>query len=141
MFCQGEIQLTDAATAEMSKLVENSYRDVNIAFANELSVISEKLDIDVWELIRWPTITPGSTSSSPAPASAATASPWIPGSSSPPHRRVALIRTAREVNDGKPRWVLDQVRDAFAGLPRNAEIAVLGLAFKANIDDLRESRH
>ena len=140
VFCQGEILITDDVTAEMAKLVENSYRDVNIAFANELSVISEKLGINVWELIRLANHHPRVDILQPGPGVGGhciAVDPWFIVAAAPAESR--LIRAARTVNDEKPRWVLDQVRDAFAGLPRNAEIAVLGLAFKANIDDLRES--
>ncbi|WP_230010469.1 UDP-N-acetyl-D-mannosamine dehydrogenase, partial [Microbacterium sp. Bi128] len=140
VFCQGEILITDDVTAEMAKLVENSYRDVNIAFANELSVISEKLGINVWELIRLANHHPRVDILQPGPGVGGhciAVDPWFIVAAAPAESR--LIRAARTVNDEKPRWVLDQVRDAFAGLPRNSEIAVLGLAFKANIDDLRES--
>ncbi|SKB81825.1 UDP-N-acetyl-D-mannosaminuronic acid dehydrogenase [Arthrobacter sp. 49Tsu3.1M3] len=140
VFCQGEILITDDVTAEMAKLVENSYRDVNIAFANELSVISEKLGINVWELIRLANHHPRVDILQPGPGVGGhciAVDPWFIVAAAPAESR--LIRAARTVNDEKPRWVLDQVRAAFAGLPGNAEIAVLGLAFKANIDDLRES--
>ncbi|WP_427130820.1 UDP-N-acetyl-D-mannosamine dehydrogenase [Pseudarthrobacter sp. S9] len=140
VFCQGEILVTDDVTAEMAKLVENAYRDVNIAFANELSVISEKLDIDVWELIRLANHHPRVDILQPGPGVGGhciAVDPWFIVAAAPAESR--LIRTARTVNDDKPRWVLNQVHGAFATLPKNSEIAVLGLAFKANIDDLRES--
>ncbi len=140
VFCQGEILTTDAVTAEMAKLVENSYRDVNIAFANELSVISDKLGIDVWELIRLANHHPRVNILQPGPGVGGhciAVDPWFIVAAAPEESR--LIRTAREVNDAKPEWVIEQAKSALAGLPDSAELSVLGLAFKANIDDLRES--
>jgi UDP-N-acetyl-D-mannosaminuronic acid dehydrogenase len=140
VFCQGEILVTDDVTAEMAKLVENSYRDVNIAFANELSVISDKLDIDVWELIRLANHHPRVNILQPGPGVGGhciAVDPWFIVAAAPEESR--LIRTAREVNDAKPEWVFQQILSALEGLPPTAEVAVLGLAFKANIDDLRES--
>lgn len=140
VFCQGEILTTDAVTAEMAKLVENSYRDVNIAFANELSVISEKLGIDVWELIRLANHHPRVNILQPGPGVGGhciAVDPWFIVAAAPNEAR--LIRTAREVNDAKPEWVFQQVVASLQDLPAAAEVSVLGLAFKANIDDLRES--
>ena len=139
VFCQGEIHLTDAATAEMSKLVENAYRDVNIAFANELSVISDNLDIDVWELIRLANHHPRVNILQPGPGVGGhciAVDPWFIVAADPENSR--LIRTAREVNDGKPGYIVEQVRKA-VGDDSRPTIACLGLAFKANIDDVRES--
>jgi UDP-N-acetyl-D-mannosaminuronic acid dehydrogenase len=140
VFCQGEILVTDDVTAEMAKLVENSYRDVNIAFANELSVISEKVGIDVWELIRLANHHPRVNILQPGPGVGGhciAVDPWFIVAAAPEESR--LIRTAREVNDAKPEWVFQQILSALEDLPPSAEVAVLGLAFKANIDDLRES--
>jgi UDP-N-acetyl-D-mannosaminuronic acid dehydrogenase len=140
VFCQGEILVTDDVTAEMAKLVENSYRDVNIAFANELSVISEKVGIDVWELIRLANHHPRVNILQPGPGVGGhciAVDPWFIVAAAPEESR--LIRTAREVNDSKPEWVFQQIVSALEDLPATAEVAVLGLAFKANIDDLRES--
>ncbi|KUM35549.1 UDP-N-acetyl-D-mannosamine dehydrogenase [Arthrobacter sp. EpRS71] len=140
VFCQGEILTTDAVTAEMAKLVENSYRDVNIAFANELSVISERLGIDVWELIRLANHHPRVNILQPGPGVGGhciAVDPWFIVAAAPEEAR--LIRTAREVNDAKPEWVFQQVVSSLQDLPADTEISVLGLAFKANIDDLRES--
>ena len=140
VFCQGEILVTDDVTAEMAKLVENSYRDVNIAFANELSVISDKLGIDVWELIRLANHHPRVNILQPGPGVGGhciAVDPWFIVAAAPEESR--LIRTAREVNDAKPEWVFQQILSALEGLPATAEVAILGLAFKANIDDLRES--
>ncbi|MFK0003903.1 UDP-N-acetyl-D-mannosamine dehydrogenase [Paenarthrobacter sp. NPDC090522] len=140
VFCKGEILVTDDVTAEMAKLVENSYRDVNIAFANELSVISDKLSIDVWELIRLANHHPRVNILNPGPGVGGhciAVDPWFIVAAAP--EESTLIRTAREVNDSKPGWVVTKVLAAVESLPADAEIAVLGLAFKANIDDLRES--
>lgn len=139
IFCQGEILLTDAVTAEMAKLVENSYRDVNIAFANELSLISDKLGIDVWELIRLANHHPRVNILQPGPGVGGhciAVDPWFIVDADPEQAR--LIRTAREVNDGKPEWVIGKIKALLDGHVEPT-IAVLGLAFKSDIDDLRES--
>ncbi|WAC66506.1 UDP-N-acetyl-D-mannosamine dehydrogenase [Agrococcus sp. SL85] len=138
-FCKGALHLTDARTAELAKLAENSYRDVNIAFANELSVIAERLDVDVWELIALANHHPRVDILRPGPGVGGhciAVDPWFIVSAAPEESQ--LIRTAREVNDAKPDFVVRQVRDRAAGLERPA-IAVLGVAFKPDIDDLRES--
>lgn len=140
VFCEGELLITDAATAELAKLVENSFRDVNIAFANELSVISGKFGVNVWELIRLANHHPRVNILQPGPGVGGhciAVDPWFIVAGAPEESR--LIRTAREVNDAKPRWVVDKVLAELEALPENAEIALLGLAFKANIDDLRQS--
>ncbi|WP_026552362.1 UDP-N-acetyl-D-mannosamine dehydrogenase [Arthrobacter sp. H20] len=140
VFCQGDIHLTDAATAEMAKLVENAYRDVNIAFANELSIISDKVGIDVWELIELANHHPRVNILQPGPGVGGhciAVDPWFIVSAAPDESN--LIRQARETNDGKPAWVIDQVKRVLKDAGSNAKVAALGLAFKANIDDLRES--
>lgn len=139
IFCQGEIPLTDAKTAELAKLVENSYRDVNIAFANELATISDELGIDVRELIRLANRHPRVNILEPGPGVGGhciAVDPWFIVSSAPKSAR--LIRTAREVNDGKPREIVNKMLKMIASMP-NPTIAALGLAFKSDIDDLRES--
>ncbi|WP_237687356.1 UDP-N-acetyl-D-mannosamine dehydrogenase [Arthrobacter jiangjiafuii] len=139
IFCQGSIHLTDAATAEMAKLVENAYRDVNIAFANELSVISDNLGIDVWNLIELANHHPRVNILQPGPGVGGhciAVDPWFIVSADPENSR--LIRTAREVNDAKPGHVVAEVNAAVAGIAEPV-IAALGLAFKANVDDTRES--
>ena len=139
VFCKGELILTDATTAEMSKLVENSFRDVNIAFANELSLICERLGIDVWELIDLANHHPRVNILKPGPGVGGhciAVDPWFIVAAAPDEAR--LIRTAREVNDAKPGHVVERVLAAVgsAAAPR---VAALGLAFKPDIDDLRES--
>ncbi|WP_198675115.1 UDP-N-acetyl-D-mannosamine dehydrogenase [Pseudidiomarina aquimaris] len=142
-FLKGDCLLTDARTAEMAKLTENSFRDVNIAFANELSLICDKLAINVWELIRLANHHPRVNILQPGPGVGGhciAVDPWFIVSSAPEQAR--LIRTAREVNDYKPKWVLEQVQQQVQSLSKpdnELVIACLGLAFKANIDDLRES--
>jgi UDP-N-acetyl-D-mannosaminuronic acid dehydrogenase len=138
-FCNGGMHLTDARTAEMAKLVENSSRDVNIAFANELSMICDKLGINVWELIELANRHPRVNILQPGPGVGGhciAVDPWFIVAAAP--KEAKLIRAAREVNDSKPHWVLDRVRSK-AERFKNPVIGCLGLAFKANIDDLRES--
>lgn len=138
-FCKGQLLATDDVTAEMAKLTENSFRDVNIAFANELSVISDRLGINVWELINLANHHPRVNILQPGPGVGGhciAVDPWFIVSAAP--EEAQLIHTARKVNDGKPNWVLRKVMEA-AQKSANNVIAVLGLAFKANIDDLRES--
>lgn len=138
-FCSGQILLTNARTAEMAKLVENSFRDVNIAFANELSMICDRLGINVWELIELANRHPRVNILQPGPGVGGhciAVDPWFIVSAAP--EQAQLIRTAREVNDHKPHWVLEKVK-AKAERFKNPVIGCLGLAFKANVDDLRES--
>ncbi|GKX61094.1 UDP-N-acetyl-D-mannosamine dehydrogenase [Leminorella grimontii] len=147
IFLKGECVVTNARTAEMCKLTENSYRDVNIAFANELSLICDHQDINVWELIRLANRHPRVNILQPGPGVGGhciAVDPWFIVAQNPQEARI--IRTAREVNDGKPYWVLDKVKAAVADCladsgKRAAEvkIACFGLAFKPDIDDLRES--
>lgn len=141
---EGDCIETGCRTAEMAKLTENSFRDVNIAFANELSLICDRLDINVWELIRLANRHPRVNILQPGPGVGGhciAVDPWFIVSQAPEEARI--IRTAREINDGKPEWVLAKVHQAVAehvatsGTP--ARITCFGLAFKPNIDDLRES--
>lgn len=139
VFAQGQLLLSDAASAEMAKLVENSYRDVNIAFANELSLICEKLKLDIWEVIKLANHHPRVNILSPGPGVGGhciAVDPWFIVAAAPELAR--LIRVAREVNDNKPSHVAHQVINK-AGRFNAPAIACLGLAFKANVDDLRES--
>jgi UDP-N-acetyl-D-mannosaminuronic acid dehydrogenase len=141
-FVAGECITTTARTAELCKLTENSFRDVNIAFANELSLVCAKLGIDVWELIRLANRHPRVKILQPGPGVGGhciAVDPWFIVDSAPDESR--LIRTARLVNDHKPEWVLEQVAHAIKRVKKGpaTNVAVLGLAFKPNIDDLRES--
>lgn len=147
-FVEGECIVTNARTAEMCKLTENSFRDVNIAFANELSMICDKLKINVWELIalanRHPRVNilqPGAGVGGHCIA----VDPWFIVDKTPDEAK--LIRTARDVNDHKPQWVVEKVKtaitDVLAANPKKTitdiKVACLGLSFKPDIDDLRES--
>ena len=143
IFCSGELLRTNARTAEMCKLTENAFRDVNIAFANELSIVCEKLDINVWELVGLANHHPRVNILQPGPGVGGhciAVDPWFIVEAAPDETR--LIRTAREVNDGKPKYVLDKIAAAVAdkasGKGRPV-VGLLGLAFKPDVDDLRES--
>lgn len=148
-FVTGECAIaSNPRVAELTKLTENSFRDVNIAFANELSLVCDRLGIDVWELIRLANRHPRVNVLSPGPGVGGhciAVDPWFIVSSAPKEAR--LIRTAREVNDGKPHWVIGKVEAAvgaflMANPTRSAGDVVLacyGLAFKPDIDDLRQS--
>lgn len=138
-FCTAQIFLTDARTAELAKLTENAFRDVNIAFANELSLICDRLGINVWELIRLANRHPRVKILQPGPGVGGhciAVDPWFIIAAAPAEAR--LMRVAREVNDHKPHHVVAQVQ-ALAAQQTAPVIACLGLAFKANVDDLRES--
>lgn len=139
IFVEADCVITDARTAEMCKLTENSFRDVNIAFANELSVICDKLDINVWELIKLANRHPRVNILQPGPGVGGhciAVDPWFIVSKTPVEAQ--LIRAAREVNDYKPHFVIEKVKRAAEKIV-NPKIACLGLAFKADIDDLRQS--
>ena len=147
-FVKGECVVTNARTAEMAKLTENASRDVGIAFANELSLICDRLDIDVWELIGLANRHPRVNILQPGPGVGGhciAVDPWFIVSSAPEEAR--LIHTARQVNDSKPNWVVDKVKVAVADFLiqnplRTSEslvVSCFGVAFKPDIDDLRES--
>lgn len=147
-FVSAECILTNARTAEMCKLTENSFRDVNIAFANELSILCNSLDIDVWELISLANRHPRVNILKPGPGVGGhciAVDPWFIIAAEPENSKI--IRAARLVNDGKPEWVIKQVIDAVEAyskkhpeMQRNEVIiGCFGLAFKPDIDDLRES--
>jgi UDP-N-acetyl-D-mannosaminuronic acid dehydrogenase len=139
IFVKGAIHRTDAATAEMVKLTENAFRDVNIAFANELSLICEASDIDVWQVIRLASMHPRVKILDPGPGVGGhciPVDPWFIVDQQPKLAR--LIRTAREVNLAKQAHVTARIQKA-ASRFRNPRIALLGLSYKPNVDDLRES--
>ncbi|MBR9888997.1 MAG: UDP-N-acetyl-D-mannosamine dehydrogenase [Oceanospirillales bacterium] len=138
-FVRGECIITNARTAEMAKLTENSFRDVNIAFANELSVICDKLKINVWELIKLANRHPRVNILNPGPGVGGhciAVDPWFIVDSCPDEAK--LIKQARLTNDAKPEYVIEKIIEA-ADQFKKPVIACLGLAFKADIDDLRES--
>ena len=137
-FVRGECVTTSSRAAEMTKLTENAYRDVNIAFANELSIVSDKLGLDVWEVIRLANRHPRVNILSPGPGVGGhciAVDPWFIVHSAP--EETPLIRTARSVNEGKVGHVVEKAEQIIA--QTNGPVACLGLAFKANIDDFRES--
>ena len=137
IFLEGKCDLTDARTAELVKLTENAYRDLNIAFANELSLVCDTLEIDPWKTIELANQHPRVDILQPGPGVGGhciAVDPWFIVKSAP--IATPLIETARQVNDAKPAWVAGQALSAAAG---EAAIACLGLAYKADIDDLRES--
>lgn len=138
-FVKGDCIETSARTAELCKLTENAYRDVNIAFANEMSMVCEHLDVNVWELIELSNRHPRVNILQPGPGVGGhciAVDPWFIVDSAPDDSR--LIRTAREVNDSKPVRVINRVLEKAKRFKRPC-IACFGLAFKADIDDLRES--
>jgi len=143
IFVKADCLITDCRTAELSKLVENSFRDVNIAFANELSLICDKLDINVWELIKLANRHPRVNILQPGPGVGGhciAVDPWFIVDSAPEEAR--LIHVARAVNDAKPQFVLGKINQAVEVIAKERSeltIACLGLAFKPDIDDLRES--
>ena len=138
-FVRGEVLSTDSRTAEMAKLTENSSRDVSIAFANELSLICDEEGINVWELISLANRHPRVNILTPGPGVGGhciAVDPWFIVSRSPKYAK--LIKTARLVNDAKPEWVVEKVKSR-AEKFKHPVIGCLGLAFKADVDDLRES--
>ncbi len=146
LFVEGQLLISDSRTAEMAKLTENAYRDVNIAFANELSLISEKLNINVLDLISLANHHPRVNILQPGcgvGGHCIAVDPWFIASSAPEESK--LIRTARSVNDSKPDWVVSKVRERSREVlkegdeSRTLKVALLGLTYKPDIDDLRES--
>lgn len=143
-FVQGEVLQTDAKTAEMAKLTENSFRDVNIAFANELSILCDKFDINVWELIKLANRHPRVNILNPGAGVGGhciAVDPWFIVHAAQGDAK--LIRTAREANSYKTEWVIEKIKNAALKFEnenrRKPKIACMGLAFKPDIDDLRES--
>lgn len=143
IFVEADCLITDCRTAELSKLVENAFRDVNIAFANELSLICDKLCINVWDLIKLANRHPRVSILQPGPGVGGhciAVDPWFIVDSAPEEAK--LIRTARLVNDNKPLYVLNKINRAVQASGKDTSelnIACLGLTFKPDIDDLRES--
>jgi UDP-N-acetyl-D-mannosaminuronic acid dehydrogenase len=138
-FVQGEIIETDATTAEMVKLMENTTRDVNIAIANEFARLAEKFGVNVWEAIRLANLHPRINILSPGPGVGGhciSVDPWFFVEAAP--ELTPLIYGARSVNDGQPHFVLEKAKQAFGSL-KGRRIAALGLAYKPDVDDLRES--
>ncbi|MCX6056243.1 MAG: nucleotide sugar dehydrogenase [Chloroflexi bacterium] len=138
-FVKGEIILTDATTSEMVKLMENTYRDINIAIANEFSRLADRFGVDIWEAIQIANRHPRVKILNPGPGVGGhciSVDPWFFVEASPD--LTPLIRTARNVNDSQPEFVLNLVGRALNGI-NGKRIAILGLAYKPDVDDLRES--
>lgn len=141
-FCQGDIVVTDIRTAEMTKVVENTYRDINIAFANELAKICRSDGMDVYEIIRIANMHPRVNILSPGPGVGGhciSVDPWFlvgdyPGLSN-------IILAARKINDSMPKFVLKRIRAIMEehGLDNPSKVGLYGLTYKANVDDVRES--
>ena len=142
-FVEGELIPTNSRTAEMVKLTENSYRDVNIAFANELSIICDKEGIDVWELVRLANYHPRVNILNPGPGVGGhciAVDPWFIVTSHP--EQALLLKTAREVNDNKPNYIIERIMQKVKAIETKREpikIACLGISYKANTDDIRQS--
>ncbi|MGO2732808.1 MULTISPECIES: UDP-N-acetyl-D-mannosamine dehydrogenase [unclassified Psychrobacter] len=144
IFVEGDLLATNSRTAEMAKLTENASRDVSIAFANELSIISDKLDINVWELIELANHHPRVNILQPGAGVGGhciAVDPWFIVNQNP--NEAKIIRAAREINDNKPNWVIEKINIEINRLKsegiKKPKVALLGLAFKPDIDDLRES--
>jgi UDP-N-acetyl-D-mannosaminuronic acid dehydrogenase len=139
-FVRGEIHTTDATTAEMVKLMENTYRDVNIAIANEFARLAERFGVDVWRAIQLSSLHPRVKILNPGPGVGGhciSVDPWFFVESAPDLS--LLIQRARQVNDAQPGYVLELVRRGLGADLRGKKMAVLGLAYKPDVDDLRES--
>jgi UDP-N-acetyl-D-mannosaminuronic acid dehydrogenase len=140
VFVQGEIRMTDATTAEMVKLMENTSRDVDIAIANEFSHLAERFGVDIWEAIRLANLHPRINILNPGPGVGGhciSVDPWFLVEADP--EETPLIRTARQVNDSQPCYVVRRLQRLMGEDLANHRITVLGLSYKANVDDLRES--
>lgn len=140
VFVRGQILLTDATTAEMVKLMENTYRDVNIALANEFSRLAEQFGVDVWRAIELANLHPRVEILKPGPGVGGHCigiDPWFLVEAAP--EKTPLIQRARQVNDAQPAFVQARVRQALGGTLESQRIAALGLAYKADVDDLRQS--
>ena len=141
VFVQGDIHLTDATTAELVKVMENTYRDVNIAFANELAKIAETIDVDIWEAIRFANFHPRVNIHTPGPGVGGhciAVDPWFLVELSPD--KADIIKKARLTNDGMPKFTAQKAQALLEehGI-QDGKVAILGLAFKGDVDDLRES--
>ena len=140
IFVRGEIVMTDATTAEMVKLMENTYRDINIAIANEFARLAERFGVNIWEAVAHANRHPRVKILRPGPGVGGhciSVDPWFFVDAAPDLAQ--LIYTARQVNDAQPHFALELVRRAAGGDLAGKRIAALGLAFKPDVDDLRES--
>ena len=139
-FVKGEIYLTDTITAEMCKIVENTYRDVNIAFANELSKICENIGVDVWEVVKLCNKHPRVNIHQPGPGVGGhclAVDPWFIVERNPALARI--IKIARETNDNMPQFIFNKIENILKNIKGVKKVTILGITYKANIDDTRES--
>lgn len=139
-FVKGEIYLTDATTAEMCKLMENTFRDVNIALANELALLCEKLGINAWEVIKLSNKHPRVNIHQPGPGVGGhclAVDPWFISEKFPETARI--ITLSRQTNDGMPEHVFERVCNILSGIPGKKKVTILGITYKPNVDDMRES--
>lgn len=139
-FVRGDIRITDATTAEMVKLMENTYRDVNIALANELARLADRLGVDIWQAAELANLHPRVSILSPGPGVGGHCigvDPWFLVEAAP--ELTELIRGARKVNDAQPEYAARLIERAFGGGVTGRQVACLGLTYKADVDDLRES--
>jgi UDP-N-acetyl-D-mannosaminuronic acid dehydrogenase len=139
-FVKGEIYLTDTITAEMCKIVENTYRDVNIAFANELSKICENIGVDVWEVVKLCNKHPRVNIHQPGPGVGGhclAVDPWFIVERNPALARI--IKIARETNDNMPQFIFNKIENILKNIKGVKKVIILGITYKANIDDTRES--
>ncbi|WP_337017435.1 nucleotide sugar dehydrogenase, partial [Oceanobacillus massiliensis] len=140
-FVKGDIHLTDATTAEMVKVIENTYRDINIAFANELARISDNIGVNVWETIKLANFHPRVNIHQPGPGVGGhciAVDPWFLAELQPEEAK--MIRLARQSNDSMPEYVVDKIKEiASSNNSSSSKVAVLGLSYKGNVDDMRES--
>ena len=139
-FVKGEIYFTDTTTAEMCKLVENTYRDVNIAFVNELSIICENIGANIWEIIKLCNKHPRINIHQPGPGVGGhclAVDPWFLVEKSPNLARI--IKLARETNDSMPQFIFNKIENLLKNIKGIKKVTILGITYKANIDDTRES--
>jgi len=139
-FVKGEIYITDTNTAEMCKVVENTYRDVNIAFANELSKICENIGVDVWEVVKLCNKHPRVNIHQPGPGVGGhclAVDPWFIVERNPALARI--VKLARETNDSMPKFVFNKIKNILKNIKGTKKVTILGITYKANIDDTRES--
>ena len=138
-FVKGDIDLIDAATSEFVKVIENTFRDINIAFANELAKLSDKIGVNVWEAIKLANLHPRVNIHSPGPGVGGHCIgvvPWFLINTRP--NDTQAIKLARQINDSMPYYVIGSVSKLLKGI-KNPKITILGVAYKANVDDWRET--
>ncbi len=139
-FVEGEIYISEATTAEMCKLMENTYRDVNIALANELAMLCEKMGVNAWEVIKYANKHPRVNIHMPGPGVGGhciAVDPWFIVEKQP--ERAKIIKLARNTNDGMPQYVFEKIKDLTKDVGGKIKVCILGVTYKPNVDDMRES--